>query len=356
MYIPAVSFEGMSFIARYAPPQCLASYPGWYKDVFSVGLGMKYIPCAVHISDTCTVYVCTAWMRRPKYMYTVAHIKAAWYLSIRYITHDIHVYLGKNCAPYYWDNWRAGASQPSRTTGAIFLYIYISTGGCCTYRNVLRISKSANLCTEPRADLENLCFLSPMASPTQTRKRHRADEEEFTDMASLSPTKVAKVHRYVQALSLMKQSSAGTSKYFTCEVTDGQSHRRAVGFDSKVHQKLAGFYERKMPVAIGNCQIKLPVWKWLYVILLIYSNLPLNFLWMLTRCTRCGVTQKIETCKLCFHARVDLQSEGNLITVTAFTPILENICQTDDVTKAALLTSTPFNATINNNIVTSISH
>ena len=51
-----------------------------------------------------------------------------------------------------------------------------------------------------------------------------------------------------------------------------------------------------------------------------------------------------------------VQSEGNLITVTAFTAILENICQTDDVTKAALLTSTPFNATINNNIITSISH
>ena len=59
----------------------------------------------------------------------------------------------------------------------------------------------------------------------------------------------------------------------------------------------------------------------------------------------------METCKLRFHARVDLQSEGNLITVTAFTPILENICQTDDVTKVDLLTSTPFNATINNNIV-----
>ena len=58
-----------------------------------------------------------------------------------------------------------------------------------------------------RADPENLCLLSPMASPTQTRKRHRVDEEEFTDMASLSPTKVAKVHGYVQALSPMKQSS-----------------------------------------------------------------------------------------------------------------------------------------------------
>ena len=115
----------------------------------------------------------------------------------------------------HWYIWRARASQPSRTTGAIFLYVYIyiyMVGRCtypkcfyvnffnrnhrvqrstsyylraaCTYRNVLRISKSANLCTEPR----EICVL--MASPTQT---HRADEEEFTDMASLSPTKVAKV-------------------------------------------------------------------------------------------------------------------------------------------------------------------
>ena len=331
-------------------------------------------------------------------------------------------------------------------------------------------------------------------------------------MASLSPTKVAKVHGYVQALSPMKQSSAGTSKYFTCEVTDGQSHRRAVGFDSKVRQKLAGFYERKMPVAIGNCQIKeSPYSSSLEVVIRNSSDLhqsPLEFpmdvntlstdstvtinleelpqlsnfqkvsvtkvtdvhdvvkvkdltkqeysiadatststivVWedsvgilsegcsyklsgllvrtfgnekflsvprdnftiteiddigevsvpavanasnehvtqavvkgikhldvfracysctgkvaetseVLRDCTRCGVTQKIETCKLRFRGRVDLQSEGNLITVTAFTPILENICQTDDVTKAALLTSTPFNATINNNIVTSISH
>ena len=266
-------------------------------------------------------------------------------------------------------------------------------------------------------------------------------------MASLSPTKVAKVQGYVQALSPMKQSSAGTSKYmyFTCEVTDGQSHRRAVGFDSKVHQKLAGFYERKMPVAIGNCQIKeSPYSSSLEVVIRNSSDLhqsPLEFpvdvntlstdstvtinleelpqlsnfqkylsvprdnftiteiddigevavanasnehvtqavvkgikhldvfracysctgkvaetSEVLGDCTRCGVTQKIETCKLRFHARVDLQSEGNLITVTAFTLILENICQTDDVTKAALLTSTPFNATINNNIVTSISH
>ena len=38
--------------------------------------------------------------------------------------------------------WRAGASQPSRTTGTIFLYIYIYpgaafSGGRCTYCNVV---------------------------------------------------------------------------------------------------------------------------------------------------------------------------------------------------------------------------
>ena len=27
--------------------------------------------------------------------------------------------------PNLWYNWRAGASQPSRTTGTIFLFIYI---------------------------------------------------------------------------------------------------------------------------------------------------------------------------------------------------------------------------------------
>ena len=38
-------------------------------------------------------------------------------------------------------HWRAGASQPSRTTGTIFLSLYLS--GRCTYRNVVRTSKYA---------------------------------------------------------------------------------------------------------------------------------------------------------------------------------------------------------------------
>lgn len=96
-----------------------------------------------------------------------------------------------------------------------------------------------------------------MASPGPTgATRKRPHEEEFKDMASLSPSKTAKVHGYLQALSPIKQSSKGKSKYFTCEVTDGNTYRRAVGFDPKLHQKLSSFYDKKEPVAIGNCQIK----------------------------------------------------------------------------------------------------
>ena len=115
-------------------------------------------------------------------------------------------------------------------------------------------------------------------------------------MASLSPTKVAKVHGYVQALSPMKQSSAGTSKFsnasnehVTQAVVKGIKHLDVFRACYSCTGKVAETSE-----VLGDC-------------------------------TRCGVTQKIETCKLRFHARVDLQSEGNLITVTAFTPILENM-------------------------------
>ena len=77
--------------------------------------------------------------------------------------HLIHELLGQPqppvCPPHCLDcnvhtayNWRAGASLPSRTTGAIFLYIYniyiyiyISTGGCCTYRIFLNVSTSTFL-------------------------------------------------------------------------------------------------------------------------------------------------------------------------------------------------------------------
>ena len=42
-------------------------------------------------------------------------------------------------------NWRAGASQPSRVNGPIFLYIYIYIcDSHCTYRNVIRASNFAD--------------------------------------------------------------------------------------------------------------------------------------------------------------------------------------------------------------------
>ena len=123
-----------------------------------------------------------------------------------------------------------------------------------------------------------------MATPSRPRKRGRDDEEEFTDIASISPTKTGKVHGYVQALSLMKQNASGTSKYFTCEVTDRQTHRRAVGFDSKVHQKLACFYNNKVPVAIGNCQIKESLYSSNLEVIIcnssVLENHPLMFLLM----------------------------------------------------------------------------
>ena len=81
-----------------------------------------------------------------------------------------------------------------------------------------------------------------MASPNLPRKRNLDDEEDFQDIASLSQSKSAKVHGYIQSLSPIKQSSSGSSKYFTCEVTDGTSSRRAVGFDNKIQ---LAFMKRK---------------------------------------------------------------------------------------------------------------
>ena len=44
-------------------------------------------------------------------------------------------------------NWQAGASQPSRATGTIFLYTCLFLSGEATYRKAQRVSKSANSCT-----------------------------------------------------------------------------------------------------------------------------------------------------------------------------------------------------------------
>ena len=48
-----------------------------------------------------------------------------------------------NITHMHYCNWRAGASQPSRANGPIFLYIYICDSHC-TYRNVIRASNFAD--------------------------------------------------------------------------------------------------------------------------------------------------------------------------------------------------------------------
>ena len=72
-------------------------------------------------------------------------------------------------------------------------------------------------------------------------------------------------------------------------------------------------------------------------------------------CDRCGVTQKVEQCKMYNSARMDLESEGTIKTLSAFSPITEEICQ-GSVSKVSLLMSEPFHLIYSaNNVITSIS-
>ena len=47
--------------------------------------------------------------------------------QVEFMKYCLHVFMCK--VHYSWHNWRAGASQPSRDNGTIFLYIYI----CCMW-------------------------------------------------------------------------------------------------------------------------------------------------------------------------------------------------------------------------------
>ena len=56
----------------------------------------------------------------------------------------------------------------------------------------------------------------------------------------------------------MKSSSSGSGiKYFDDQLMDSEKQRRWVGFDPKVHQKLLDFHERKKPVALSDCEVKM---------------------------------------------------------------------------------------------------
>lgn len=71
------------------------------------------------------------------------------------------------------------------------------------------------------------------------------------------PSKQAKVHVIIKSVSPKKNSTAGTSRYFSVElVTDGTSTCRVVGFDTKLHHKLKAFHDSNEPVLLMNCENK----------------------------------------------------------------------------------------------------
>lgn len=80
--------------------------------------------------------------------------------------------------------------------------------------------------------------------------------DEFEDLGAVHMSKKARVHGVLTSLSPMKNSAAGTTKYYDGQLTNGKKNLRLVGFDAKVHQRLRAFLESKAPVAISNCEIK----------------------------------------------------------------------------------------------------
>ena len=54
-------------------------------------------------------------------------------------------------------------------------------------------------------------------------------------------------------------------------------------------------------------------------------------------CTRCSTAQLIDKCDLRYTARLDVRSEGNIKTVTAFSPVVEKKCPDTTVSKEKLL-------------------
>lgn len=86
------------------------------------------------------------------------------------------------------------------------------------------------------------------------RPRSPDTDEEF-DVSNIHICKSAKVHGIMTALSPVKASTTGKSKFFHGELTDGKAKVRFVGFDSKSHEKLADFYKTKQPLTLSGCSI-----------------------------------------------------------------------------------------------------
>lgn len=88
------------------------------------------------------------------------------------------------------------------------------------------------------------------------QKRCRPDTEDDFPVGDISKSKRARVHGVMTKLSPMKSSTSGKSKYFSGELTDGGAKVRFVGFDSKLHERMSRFHEKKEAIALSNCEVK----------------------------------------------------------------------------------------------------
>ena len=92
-----------------------------------------------------------------------------------------------------------------------------------------------------------------MAEPSRVKRS--LDEDKFKNVSDMDASKSARVHETLASLSPTKNSTGG-SKYFHTQLTHGIKQTRLVGFDAKVHAKLAEFNKTKEPIVVTNCQVK----------------------------------------------------------------------------------------------------
>ena len=83
---------------------------------------------------------------------------------------------------------------------------------------------------------------------------HSRDSEDEFDVSNMHVSKRAKIHGVMTTLSPIK-ISASQSKYFHGELSDGKGKARFVGFDTKLHEKLADFQKKKEAVTLSDCTV-----------------------------------------------------------------------------------------------------
>ena len=72
-------------------------------------------------------------------------------------------------------------------------------------------------------------------------------------------------------------------------------------------------------------------------------------------CGRCGMMQRAEKCKTAITVKMNIEADGYVKCVSAFSPIVEQICE-GDVSKRALLSCQDFDVVINEkNVIISVS-